>query len=38
MLPILFTTFFVLLLFNIPIAFALGIASALTRAIFLSVR
>ena len=30
MLAILFTTFFVLLVFNIPIAFALGIASALT--------
>ncbi len=30
MLVILFTTFFVLLLFNMPIAFALGIASALT--------
>ncbi len=30
MLTILFTTFFVLLAINTPIAFALGIASALT--------
>jgi len=33
MLTILFTTFFVLLLINTPIAFALGIAAALTLAL-----